>query len=73
MTEEKEIKIQLHENKDGKEIHAQLSRQLKLFKTIEQSDQYYDSADFLFTKRDRGLRIRFVGGNPVDFTCKALF
>ncbi|GEM_PF-2503329 len=73
MTEEKEIKIQLFENKDVREIRAKLSQQLRWSKTVVQSDHYYDDADFLFTKRDRGLRIRFVGGNPIDFTCKALF
>ena len=73
MAEEKEIKIQLSETLKRQDIRAQLSRQLKLSKIVVQSDQYYDTADFLFTKRDRGLRIRFVGGNPIDFTCKALF
>jgi adenylate cyclase class IV len=73
MAEEKEIKIALFKNKDAKEIRTKLSHHLKLSNAVVQSDHYYDNADFLFTKRDRGLRIRYVGGIPVDFTCKALF
>lgn len=73
MTEEKEIKIKLSENVNVAEIRSKFLARLKLFKTIAQSDEYYDNAEFLFTKRDRGLRIRFVDKIPTDFTFKALF
>ena len=73
MAEEKEIKLLLSEEIDKVALYAQLSSKLKLKNTVIQSDHYYDNETFLFTKQDKGLRIRFVNQTPIDFTFKALF
>jgi adenylate cyclase class IV len=73
MAEEKEIKLKIDEDITSEQLMKILSKKLTLDHHVIQSDEYYDQENFLFTKRDRGLRVRFINGKPVDFTFKALF